>query len=494
MIKEKLKGLFLLFLAVVLMALGTAIPAKAVDYPYPVVTQYRAEYRYDPKFTGSYQTSLISACDEFASLWMTVVAKGQTWLVTSCMPGDSPRVYIQQKGNTNNTFNSGIWVYTRCPYGGIKSGNQCIKNPDEKPECVAGTKINVTYKLINASGVQIYSPSVDGSSDGDCRIKLVDVKQCYLGVDGASYCQYVGERTGDLLATSATYPPPSVDVSPAPGDDSRIPANAGTVKNGGACPKGTVAGGFSSDGLINCIGTGSAPRNQPPAPPITKTETKTANADGSNTNTITTVKTNSDGSKTTIVERIVVMPSGETRRDETRDTSPRPDGNPGKETPEKPAEQKDFCKQNPGLSVCRESSVSGKCGEISCTGDAIQCANLRAVAVMECRDADDRSQLDKMAVRGTGQAILEGADPQQGAIDAMLKGDKVDLSKPNIDQSGFLGGGSCFAPKSFSVSGRTVTMDFDVVCNNIQPLRAVVLACAFIIAYLIVSKSVLEAA
>ena len=468
--------------------------AQAVVYPYPAVTQYRAEYNYTPTFKGPYQSGYQAACDDFNRLWMSTVAPGQTWIVTSCAApanGNGPRVYIQQKNNTNNTYNTSIWSYLRCPDGGIRNGSMCIEDPDEKPKCVVGTKTTVVYKLVDANGKQVYSPAVDGSSDGQCRIKLVDVKQCYLGTDGASYCQYVGERTGDLLATSATYPPPvTPEVPAAPGDDSRIPANAGKVKNGTACPKGTVAGGFSADGMINCIGTGSIPRNQPPAPPVAKTEKTEANAEGGNTTTTTTTKTNSDGSKTVIVERVIVTGNGEVRRDETRDTGPKPDGNPGKETPDKPEQQKDFCKQNPNLSVCRESSVSGSCGETACTGDAIQCATLRSAAAMECKQREDETLLKESRLFSDGQAAANGTDPMQGALPVPGKGETVNMQALKAD--GWLGAGAPMRDVSFTIQGRTITVPLSKATEYLLPLRYALMVVASLLAFRMLSSTILK--
>jgi hypothetical protein len=498
MIKEEIKTWLLAALAVIFMALGTALPAKAVTYPYPAVTQYRAEYNYTPTFRGPYQNTVQAACEDFLRLWMSTVAPGQTWTLSYC-DASSKSFKIAQKNNSNNTYIGSVWEYLRCPNGGIRSGSVCNADPNAPPAgpvCTAGSTVRVTYKMIDSKGVTLPKPPLDGSTDGECKLKLVDVKSCYLGVDDVSYCTYIGERSGDPLAASDKVPGPSTEVAAKPGEEP-LPTNAGSVKDGTACPKGTVAGGFSADGLINCVGTGSTPKNPSANPKTTQVATSTTNPDGSVTVTTTTIKVNADGSNTTTVDKVTTAsPSngGGVTKEQTKETTPTAGGAPGKETPDKPQEQVNFCKQNPNLAVCRESSVSGTCGQTACVGDAIQCATLRSAAAMECRERDAVEELKRMPVRGSGQAIMDGADPQQGAIDAMLKGEVIDLSRPNLDESGFLGGGSCFAPKNFMVAGRSVTVEFGIICDNIQPLRYVVLACAFIVAYLLVSKSVMDAA
>jgi hypothetical protein len=174
------------------------------------------------------------------------------------------------------------------------------------------------------------------------------------------------------------------------------------------------------------------------------------------------------------------------------DTSNTPTGEKGKDESAKDDEKYDLCKQNPMLNICRNSSVSGSCGEVSCQGDAIQCATLRAAAAMECRTKKQEEDFLKRPEIAAGQQILDGNDPMKGAIDAALKGETVDFGATSLDQSGFVGGGSCLAPKSFTAMGQTVSVSFDWMCTNIQPLRYFVMACAFILAYLIVSRAALE--
>lgn len=111
---------------------------------------------------------------------------------------------------------------------------------------------------------------------------------------------------------------------------------------------------------------------------------------------------------------------------------------------------------------------------------------------MECKQRTDEEALKAMPEMTLGQKVLAGADPMQGEIDTVMKGTEIDVSKPQLDQTAFLGGGSCLPNKTMSVMGRSVTVEFAQLCTNIQPLRGVVMACAFILAYMIVSRSVLQ--
>lgn len=123
-------------------------------------------------------------------------------------------------------------------------------------------------------------------------------------------------------------------------------------------------------------------------------------------------------------------------------------------------------------------------------GDAIQCATLRAAATMQCAQQQDIDALKAMSSQTLGDQIMAGADPMAAQIADTLKGTEVDMSHVSFDQSGFLGGGSCLANRSFTAMGQSIAVDFTTVCNNIAPLRAVMMAMALIMAYLIVGRSV----
>lgn len=325
---------------------------------------------------------------------------------------------------------------------------------------------------------------------GECVIETIKMLVCRK--DTVTYCMWLVRRTG------AKYSGPSDggggNGSDQPDNPKAPPVNSPPIKPppGGSCPTGTVNAGVDSGGIPICMGTGSDPKNSPPPPPKITSEKTTTNADGSVTKTTTTTTTNSDGSTTTVTNNVTTMPDGSTKTDTGKDTSKTPTGEAGKDDSGKDDEKYDLCKQNPMLTICRNSSVSGTCGEIACQGDAIQCATLRAAAALECRSKKQEEDFLKRPEIAAGQQILDGNDPMKGAIDTALKGQTVDFGATSLDQSGFLGGGSCLAPKSFSAFGQRISINFDSMCSNIQPLRFFVMACAFILAYLIISRAALE--
>jgi hypothetical protein len=248
-----------------------------------------------------------------------------------------------------------------------------------------------------------------------------------------------------------------------------------------------VAGGLDSDGDTICIGKPDVPKSPNT---VTKAPVTVNNADGSTTTTVTTTTINSDGSITTSNDITTKFPDGSTSHQQTGGTGSSNTGAPGVPDPDKD----DFCAKHAELTMCRNSTVSGSCAAVTCNGDAIQCSILQQAADMDCRQRDDLDALTKDPLTADGKAILAGSDPMQAQIDTLKAGDTVDLSSTSLDSSGFLGGGSCFADKSFTVAGRAVTVSFSSICDHIQGLRYAVLACAGIIAYMLVSKSIIQGA
>lgn len=389
--------------------------------------------------------------------------------------------------------------YPECPTGQFRQWNNLSCGATQQPApgapstpppvvCTKGKTVDVTYEASATS-----KPPINGSSAGGCEINIVDVKNCFKGTDGKTYCRYTGEQTGNQLSSGGPGIPPTVDSPPVgTTEPERVPVPPFTGQPGGGCPKGTVQGGVGPDGIPMCVGTGTTPQNTPPAPPKAVASTTTANPDGSSTTTTTTTTTNADGSTTKVIDKVTTAPpsaGGTVTTEQTKSTSATPAGAPGAET--KPPEQTNFCKQNPTLSICRESSVSGTCGQTACIGDAIQCATLRAAAMMQCKQAEDEAALKASPAKSLGDSILAGTDPAQAQIDAAIKGTTVDIGSQKLDQSGFLGAGGCIAPKTFNVMGKAVVMDFATACDSAQPARYIILALGFLAGYLIISKSVL---
>lgn len=216
----------------------------------------------------------------------------------------------------------------------------------------------------------------------------------------------------------------------------------------------------------------------PSKPPVIKTTNVVEPmSDGGvkTTTTTTTTTTNTDGS-TTITS-------------DTKTTTIGPDGKTETTTDKNKAEDKtkSFCELNPQLTICRNSTVSGDCDTLAIDGDAIQGAILRQQKKEYCENNA------ASAIKDLGIAILANNDPMKSQFPSIDNASVVDLSNiGNLDSSGFLGGGSCFADKSFNISGIAVRIPISVVCDYLIPLRLAIMLLALMASYKMVAGTVLR--
>jgi hypothetical protein len=305
-------------------------------------------------------------------------------------------------------------------------------------------------------------------------------------------------RTGAKWDGNETTNPSGEYAAPDP-TDTKLPVSP-EIEGGsdGSCPRGTVAAGRDSRDVQICIGTGTGETStSTPQPKVESSRTRT-NADGSITVTTTTTTTNADGSTTTATVEKTTTAGGLVLTSENNQTSNALDGTPGvpsgggSGTGSTAEPAKNICQLNPSLTICKNSSVSGSCGAVTCSGDAIQCATLRAASAMQCQQEKDIEELQASPLTTSGKAILSGADPQKAAVDAALAGSIVDVSRPNLDASGFFGSSSCFPNRSIQVLGKSIEVSFTSVCNSIHPLRFAILALSYLAAYLIIARSLMS--
>jgi hypothetical protein len=233
------------------------------------------------------------------------------------------------------------------------------------------------------------------------------------------------------------------------------------------------------------MGTGSAPQNPSPAPPVTtKPPVTVNNSDGSTTTTQQTVQQNSDGSTTTTTTTTIVLADGSKTVSSGATTSNNTAGTAGKQdTPN--VDQMNLCKQNPNLSICQNSTVSGTCGEISCTGDAIQCATLRAAAAMQCKQQQTEDDLKASSQYTLGAAAASGADPAASTLPTPSKAEVVTVSNP--DTSGWLGTGSYFKDKTVTLpSGQSLVLPLSQGANLMIALRYVTMIVCSLVCFKII--------
>lgn len=237
-----------------------------------------------------------------------------------------------------------------------------------------------------------------------------------------------------------------------------------------------------------CVGSGTDPKNKPPAPPKTETEKTETAEDGTKTTTKTETIKNSDGTETTTTTVIIVKPDGTKSTNQDKTTTNKPDGSPGKDDSTQEDEKYDLCKQNPHLTICKNSSVAGKCGEISCTGDAIQCATLRAAAAMQCKQQSDEEALKASPLTARGQAAIDGTD--LSGLPGPTNGEVVNI--PTLDSQGWLGNGAGFTDVSISLQGHQVVLPLSKVTEYLLPLRYVLMLVASLVSYRILAGAVLK--
>jgi hypothetical protein len=475
-----MRKLFILFIAVMGLVVSRGVFAAAPDTQYYVVD-------------GSYYSSVSALCASEAA--RNSAANGRSYSCKSFNSSYLTLAYVISgfEYTSDTYFNIRKWctAANKAPDTSKALALQC---PDQEAQkkCTTAAGKAVTWRQFDGHSTNPSAKVPDAdvpypTTSASCAISSVpDVVSCYTvpASDGGKdfYCNYTATSTGDDSPQNA---PGEAGVINTPENATPGTTTVPASQTGGKCPGGTVQAGADSSGIPICIGSGTNPTNSTSTGTVSTPPTTTTAADGTKTTTSTTSVTNSDHSVTTTTTTTVTSPDGTVKTSQTSTTGNTPTGTPGKGD-----DSKDFCSANPQLTICQNSSVSGTCGQTSCQGDAIQCATLRAAAAMQCAQQQDTDALKALPQKALGDQIMGGNDPMAGQISDTLKGTDVDMSRVSFDQSGFLGGGTCLANRSFVVMGRAVPVDFTTVCNNIAPLRAVMMAVALIMSYLIVGRSV----
>lgn len=198
--------------------------------------------------------------------------------------------------------------------------------------------------------------------------------------------------------------------------------------------------------------SGTSASGVPSSGPTTTSEKSTTCVDGKCSTTTTTTTTNPDGSKTTTT---------------------------GNET--KPEDKDSFCKQNPTLSICKESSISGSCAAVSCSGDAIQCAMAREQSKRNCELIDTETTLSSI-----GRTAANGGDPADHPKNSQSS-IAVNLSTM-LDATPLFGSSNqCPADITITHDGRAFVLPFgSTLCPYLRLLGAAFLAACYLAAGFIV--------
>jgi len=125
-------------------------------------------------------------------------------------------------------------------------------------------------------------------------------------------------------------------------------------------------------------------------------------------------------------------------------------------------DQLSFCQENPGLAICKDTAFSGTCGNVTCTGDAVQCAMAREQSKRACELMDastEQTQLALSAING-GLAGEHPRSPGNGPV--------IGLGGA-IDQTNLLSAG-CPTDVSFSLGGNAMSLPLSQLCTPLQLL------------------------
>lgn len=425
-------------------------------------------------------TSPLEACQKKASTGHShyvTQTDAVTWRCYYTLPPPNPQ-----------TPTSGSTIKLRtlpdCPPGQVR--NQETAVCETVPQCPASST-PIVKRLFVGTKPNTKVPSCDPV----CQMEVVEIIDCFSYPEGTNpngvWCDFKYTKPGGECAGGGEEPPEVNDMAGDPADED---FSGSSNDDSGSCPAGTTQGGVDSSGIPVCMGSGTAP-DAPKAPPTQTKEapSTTTNADGSSTTTEVTRQTNADGSETTVTKTTTTNPDGSVTTATDVSVTNSSSGGAGR-TDTDPADDKyDLCKTNPNLTVCKNSTVAGACEQTSCTGDAIQCATLRAAAIMECRQRKNEEDLTASPLHALGQSAIAGTD-KDGL--PTIENASVFNVPGSLDQSGFIGAGSCFADKTITVQGHTVTIPFSQACDILLVLRYAIMVVAALVSFRILSGAVLK--
>lgn len=487
------------FVVFVVLIFGAVLDASATTHPvdYPATQKWSASTAAGVTWFGSWDAACQFQWGRLPPDWVAYYVS---------LVAQNPSCRSSQNG-WSAAVGGPAWKCDDDSDAPLKNGAYiCTKmvEDDPPPSCTKGQMGQGTYVQCSAPHGTDFDknpPAGCGklpTNDGFCEIHILSVEGCWASPSGATdtaYCKFTWEKTGRSVSDSGGSPsPPDGPGSAGPGStQSKMPPT--DAPDGSHCPAGSVAGGVDSSGITICVGSGRDPggamggNSGSSSSTTTKPATTTTNADGSTVKSQDTITHNSDGSDTTTTTTETTKADGSKDVTVVSTTSKKPDGSSGKPDPN--PDQQDFCKLHPDLTICSNSSVSGACGQITCMGDAIQCATLRAAAAMQCKQKQDDDDLKASGLYSLGSGVVGGTDPQSDSLPTKANAAHVDVPS-TLDTSGWLGGGGCFVDKSFSVQGHTFVVPFSKSCDYLLGLRYALMAAAMLVSFRMLSGVILR--
>lgn len=451
-----------------------------------------------------------------ATLWMAtkIEACDALWTKFKSTPYGSSFTVHSFNTSNNNCYAGTVSNPTYENIGPVSTSVRCPADWSTTPvnglcgePCPRGLMAETKVEMVDGLNGKFLRPT----SFGGCEVEIYNIIKCWKYLDtGTKSCSIEFYRTG--LLASVSDQASTVDGSSS--TKTPLPVIKTSAPPSGSCPGGTVNAGIDSAGIPICIGSGTNPATSGTSQPVTSKPASTvANADGSSTVTKETSSVNLDGSTTVVKVISTTMSDGSitTKTDVAtsiipvgklgagRDGvptngSPGPAGAAGTGTNgTNGTNGKDavsMCSENPNLSICRNSSVTGSCSAVACDGDAIQCATLRAAAAIQCKQVADDDLLKASPLNGLGSAGVAGNDPLKSQFPT-IAGATVVQTPNSLDSSGWLGNGACFSDKSFNIQGHTVTIPLSQSCDYLLIFRYALMVVAGLMSFKLLSGAIL---
>lgn len=434
--------------------------------------------------------SAIDACYNMGGNWTNGTSG------SDCMGDGAESGTLERKGMVYAKYG------TKCADGSLpdttkEPSKQCA---DPTPECTSGKSVSGTVAEGSSKSGTANFP--DGgmkpmpSSFGGCNVTPKTVERCYSTANATGgkdfFCKYTFEQTGTVTpqGTPTTQPAPAPSPTTNTTPESKGPTQAGDDPSD-TCPEGTSRVGTDSSGIAMCAGSGTNPQTKDPAPVTEKPPTTTNNPDGSTTTVKESSVKNGDGSTTTTTTTTVTKPDGTKTTSVKTTTSAATNGSDGRPDAPTDPDKSDLCKLRPELNICRNSSISGSCSAVACSGDAITCEIARQASVRNCEEKAKEDALKASAQYALGNAAMSGADPLASSLPDPSKPTEI-IAPSSISSGGFLGGGSCFPDTTFAIQGMSVTVPWSSACQYLIGLRAALMAVALMLAFRMVSGTILR--
>lgn len=257
------------------------------------------------------------------------------------------------------------------------------------------------------------------------------------------------------------------------------PGIFGNSVDGGACPKGQSQG--TVNGLVVCapvsstnvISSGKSGSITPASSPAPATANPTSGTDSPK------LTNDAPASATNYNDQTTCNNGTCTTTRTFTDATGQPAG-----TKFTTDTQASFCAQNPGLSICTQSSFSAApCGSPpTCSGDAVQCATARYVFETTCalQKPDSSPEIDAFEA-----AKLTSGGDQTAKAEGNLA---FNFSANSFDQTELLGSASGISDLTVSIMGRPLVLNFSLLNVWLARLGLLLQAITFLLCARIVIR------